>query len=226
MSSKGCLYVGIDPRHYKTHLPIYHMPLMEIVPRALASREIQETFRRVLKFTHIVFTSKSAVRIFFDYFKKSGHTLSELKNTYIIAIGQVPAFYLKEEGVIPSYVTSDEAQTGVVRVLSALDLEEVNILLPRSSSMRPQLAHFLVEHDIHHQICTLYDAHKKRPTVLPDLEMFEEVVFTTPTVIEAFFDLFETIPEELNFHPIGFYSREALRKVLHEKRNTDLLQEI
>lgn len=217
---KGALYVGIDPKHYKTSLPVVHVPLIEIIPRPFDAKEIQEIFSDIFSFTHIIFTSKSAVTIFFNYFRKSGYTLDQLKKTYIIAIGQVPAFYLREEGVEPTYMTADEAQTGVIRVLSALDLKEVNILLPRSSGMRPQLAHFLVEHDIHHQICTLYDAHRRRPEELPNLNDFEEVVFTTPSVVDEFFALFSEIPESLRLHPIGFYSREALRKALEKRKNT------
>ncbi len=217
---KSMLYLGFDTKHFKTDKPVIHMPLVEVVPRPIDSFEIRRIFSELLSYTHIVFMSKKSVKIFLSYLKQFGYSLSILKKIHIIAIGQITAYYLRESGVVPDYISSDETQEGIIKTIAHFDLENANILLPRSSSARPLLSHYLVEHGIRHQICTMYDMCKKPPQELVDLNKVDEVVFTTPLAVDYFFELYKNVPKEIKLHPLGPVARERLRTVLHVRRGS------
>ncbi len=217
MNSEKCaLYLGVDPSHFKSEKRVIHMPLIRIVRREVDSRELSRIFDHLYDYTHILFTSKSSVRIFLTYLKLHGHTVSDLADIQIIAIGHVTAYYLKEEGLTPSYIAADEAEEGIVRLLAALDLKGAYVLLPKSSVPRTQLIHFLVQHEVRHQICVLYDAIENHADEKVDLEEIDEVVFTNPLTVDAFFSIYPEIPLSIKLHPLGNVTREALRAKLKE----------
>lgn len=217
-NQKSVLYLGFDAKHFKTDKPILEMPLVQIEPRPIDSIEIRRIFSEIMNFTHIIFASKNSVKIFFQFLNIFGYSLNALKESKIIAIGQITAFYLKEERITPNYIASDETQEGMIRTFAHLDLDKANVLLPRSSSTRPLLSHYLVEHGIRHQICTLYDMRKHRPYTIVDLDEVDEVVFTHALTVDAFFELYQSIPKELKLHPLGPVARERLRSLLHVKQ--------
>ncbi len=214
--TKSVLYLGIDPTHFKTDKQVIHMPLLKILRRPIDSKELHRIFEHVPQYTHLVFTSKSAVRIFFSYFRAHGRGVEELEGKHMIAIGHVTAYYLKEEGIAPGYIAADETEDGLVRVLAALELKEAYILLPKSSLPKTQLTHFLVEHEVRHQICVLYDACEEIPKEPIDLDSIDEVVFTNPLTVDIFFSLYPEIPSSIKLHPLGNVTREALRVKLKE----------
>lgn len=221
-AGKAVLYLGIDPKHFKTQKRLIHCPLVEIVPRPMESLEVKKVFSDILDYTHILFTSKSAVHIFFQYFRAFDYRIDQLSGKYLIAIGQETAYSLKAEGAIPTYITADETSDGVIRVLSLLNLADANVLLPKSSSARPLIAHFLVEHAVRHQICILYDTYFRRPESLPTLEDFSEIVFTSPVAVEGFFSLYSDIPPDVELHPIGSATRESLRQKRREQKKVTI----
>lgn len=216
---KSVLYLGIDAKHYKSDKPIIHMPLVAVEPRPIDSIEIRRIFSEILSYTHLIFTSKSSVKLFVNYLGQFGYGVNVLDGVHIISIGQIAAFYLREAGIFPTYIASDETQEGVIRTLAHLDLTNANILLPRSSSARPLLSHYLVEHGIRHQICTLYDMRKNRPYEIPDLSIIDEAVFTTTIAVDGFFELYKEVPRHIRLHPLGPMARERLRHVLHVHRS-------
>ena len=213
---KSALYLGIDPTHFKTDKPVIHMPLLKILRRPIDSKELQKIFDHVPHYTHVVFTSKSAVRIFFSYFKAHGHKVCEFKDKHVIAIGHITAYYLKEAGVSPGYIAADETEEGLVRVLASLELKDAYVLLPKSSLPKTQLIHFLVEHEVRHQVCVLYDACEKIPKEPIDLDIIDEVIFTNPLTVDTFFSLYPEIPSSIKLHPLGNVAREALRAKLKD----------
>lgn len=213
-TQKSTLYLGVDPKHFKTDKPLIHLPLIRISPRPIDSFEVRHTFSHIDAFTHLIFTSKSAVKIFCDYYKDLGKSLEELKNKYLIAIGHLAAYGLKEEGISPTYIAADETIEGIIRTLASLEQEKSHVLIPRSSSSYPQLAHFLVEHNIRHHVCILYDTFEEKPEQIPSLDHIDEVIFTSSVTVDAFFSLYEKVPEEIRLRPLGMCSREALRRHL------------
>ena len=84
------LYLGTEP----PSPDYFHYPIIRIEPRALPPNA------DLSPFTHIIFTSKNAVRIFLSHF-------SDLSSQTLIAVGKATA------SLLPSPLTAvDESQEG------------------------------------------------------------------------------------------------------------------
>ncbi len=67
---KTILYLGTDPERYlqdKKDVMLIHYPVIAIIPRALDHSEVGRAYRDLSSYTHLLFTSKNAVRVFFTH---------------------------------------------------------------------------------------------------------------------------------------------------------------
>jgi uroporphyrinogen-III synthase len=211
-SKKSILYLGLNPNYYQKEKALLHCPVIKIVPREKESLEIQEVFSNIDEYTHIIFTSKNGVRIFFDCMEKFEQAQEKLKSKVVIAVGRITALTLEKERVSADFVAGNECQEGIIDILSEIDLEGANILLPRSAIARPLLSGYLLEHEIKHKICSLYDTITHRPNELPDLKDVGEIIFTSPSTVHAFFEIFSYVPENIQLTSLGPITRDVLRK--------------
>jgi len=93
-------------------------------------------------------------------------------------------------------------------------------LLPRSAIARPLLSGYLLEHEIKHKICSLYDTITHRPNELPDLKDVGEIIFTSPSTVHAFFEIFSYVPENIQLTSLGPITRDVLRKKMQHLYET------
>lgn len=211
---KKCLYLGTDPEFHVTDYEIVHVPFIEIVPRDLTAFEIKHQFDDILEYTHFIFTSKNAVRVFFDALKYYQIDFGFLSSMPILAVGKVTSNELKKYQITHQEIAKDATQEGVIQLLEMLDLDNAYLFYPRSSKSRPTLSSYLRLRRIRHQMCDLYDTKTKLLPELPNLDLFHEVVFTSPTTVNAFFSFFTKIPPQLVLKAIGPITRHALNKQL------------
>ena len=208
------LYTGTDPSNLMTEKSVIHCPLIKIEPRSFDEPSIQAVFDDIPKYTHIVFTSKNAVDIFCDFVKSAGFTLSDIHGT-VIAVGQATAKKLKHTGIEVDLVAAAEHQEGIVEELQLLDLQNAYMFLPRSSRSRPVIESFLIETCIRHQTCDLYDTVVNEPKTLPDLNLIDEIIFTSPSTVLAFLQIFSAIPKDKKITATGPVTEKALLGVLN-----------
>ncbi|MBI5273905.1 MAG: uroporphyrinogen-III synthase [Chlamydiales bacterium] len=214
---KKVLFTGLDPTFFALQDPVLHVPLIDIVPRPIHNVEIQNMYHHLHQFTHIIFTSKSAVRIFFNYLKEMNKSLSDLASIKILSVGKRTSLELKKNHITNIYTAKEEQQEGIVDLLKEMDLTNAYILMPRSAGARPLLIHFLVEHSIRHYFCDLYDTVYVKPTIDIPFSEIGEIVFTSPSTVNAFFSFFKTLPDHLSFKCIGEITRQALHHYLKKK---------
>ncbi len=193
------LYLGTDPSHTEN---LIHYPVIRIVAREILPH-IWDDFP---DYTHILFTSKNSVSLFFQKLSSSIH------DKQIIAIGQSTAARLRTYGMEPDFIAVEESQEGVIAVLKLQDLSDAYILYPRSSLARKNLEHFFIQRSIRHQICDLYDTHLQKPEPIPDLSEVDEIIFTSPTTVRGFLAVFGQIPRDKKLTCIGKVTEEELRK--------------
>ncbi|MCI5051925.1 MAG: uroporphyrinogen-III synthase [Simkaniaceae bacterium] len=212
---KEALYLGLDPTNYQTDSRLTHLPIIEIVPRC--SSEIRATFSHLSDFTHIIFTSKTAVNLFCKHFEELRP--SSLDGKKLLAIGAGTAKCMQEQGLKVDKIAEYESQEGMIELLESVDLTGANILLPRSAIARPLLTHFLVERGVRHQVCILYDTVTRRPKEIPDLRNFDEVIFTSPSTVDAFLRLWRHLPKKVRPISIGPVTQNALHDKLLSKNS-------
>ena len=188
------LYLGLDPSRYKHSGELVHCPIIQVTPNPI-DEEISRVWPLI---THVLFTSPSAVK----------HWPLSLEGKTIISIGHATASML----LVPSIIAPFATQEGVIALLETLDLTNVYLLWPRSSKARPLLLEYLAERKTH--IFDLYETSLRRPEVWPDLTSFDEIVFTSPSTVQAFVRLFGSIPADKKITPIGPVTAKLLQIIL------------
>lgn len=204
------LYLGTDPTKYVSDAIVTHCKMIEIVPRKFDSFDIKYQMEDLADYTHIIFTSKHAVNIFMEALHFYGYSKECLKKKEYLVIGSSTAKALQDAGINHMHVAAKETQEGVIDLLDILNLEQSYIFYPRSSRARPTLSYYLRIRQLRHQICDLYDTKAASLIDLPILSEFDEVVFTSPSIVEAFFEHFSVIPSSLKLTAIGPITKESL----------------
>jgi len=92
-----------------------------------------------------------------------------------------------------------------------MDLENAYFFMPRSSSSRPIIVNFFQERQIRYQSCDLYDTVTQILEPRPDLDQIDEIVFTSPSTVRAFIEIFGTLPNGKRLIAIGPVTEEALK---------------
>lgn len=215
---KTILYLGTDPTHFeaqgraKGHL--IHYPIIKIVPRALDNPEIRQAYDDLSEYTHFIFTSKNAVNVFCEHLDELKKTPSDFTQKKVVAIGHVTAAHLSVNGLNPQWTAEEETQEGLVKLLSLIDLDDAYLFMPRSALSRPVLANYFKEREIRYQACDLYDTITQCLEPKPELEHIDEIVFTSPSTVKAFLEVFGKIPLGKKLLAIGPVTEEALRSSL------------
>jgi uroporphyrinogen-III synthase len=196
------LYLGTDPSNYSHLQDLIHYPVIKTVPLPIP----QHLWDDFADYTHILFTSKNAVAIFFEQLKQP------LEGKQIIAIGTATAAKLAEYGCTANFVADDESQEGVIELLNQQDLTHAYIFYPRSSIARKNLEHFLMRRHVRHQVCDLYDTHLQKPEPVPDLSKVQEIIFTSPSTVKGFLAAFGALPKDKKLTCIGAITEAELNK--------------
>lgn len=201
------LYLGLDPSRYPVKGRLIHYPVIRIEPKDPSEPGIQSALALLREFTHLIFTSKNAVEIFFSFIPE----VYQLKDKIFIAVGSVTAMYLKKRG-FSSLQAKEETQEGVIQLLKNLPLKNSFIFFPCSSLTRPLLREFLLREQIKHFICPLYDTVHQKLEPVPNLVEIDEIVFTSPSTVDGFLKIFSTIPEKNKIICIGQITEKYLNK--------------
>ena len=212
------LYFGTDPKNFSCYAEVIHCPLVKIVPRDPREQPVLSAYKKLPKATHILFTSKNSVRIFFDHIKQLEISLESIKKRSLLAVGSSTAAALLSQGIANMHVAADECQEGLIAKLCSLDLDRAHLFLPHSSLARPNLVEFFIKRGLEYTAFDLYDTVAVQPKPLPNLEEFEEIVFTSPSVVHAFMRFFPTLPEKIRIRVQGAITEKALKSYLTAKK--------
>ncbi|MGB7129016.1 MAG: uroporphyrinogen-III synthase [Candidatus Rhabdochlamydia sp.] len=209
---KKVLYLGTDPSYYKAKgAQIIHYPVIQIVPRM--DSYIQAAYSKLANYTHLLFTSKNTVQVFFQQLNDLGISKSLLEPITIIAIGQVTASYVKKYAHC-SFVAKEETQEGMVAFLRTQPLEKTHFFFPRSSLSRNVIMDFFQKNHILFQDCFIYDTIVQKKPPIPDLEDIDEIVFTSPSTIKAFLEIFSAIPLDKKLVTMGPITQKVLSEII------------
>ena len=129
--NKETLYLGLDPSNYQTNNQLIHVPIIQIIPKDFDAMEIKHVIDDITDYTHLIFTSKNAVHVFFDAMKHHGYGLEHFEHIKCFVIGKMTAKVLEEKGIKPYRVATDETQEGVLTLLK----KEDNCFNPRCKNL-------------------------------------------------------------------------------------------
>lgn len=163
---------------------VFEIPTIEIVP--INDDEIKKCLDD-FSFTHLVFHSQNAIKIFMDAFLKA-HDLSELKNVKIYVVGKATKEAIEKYGL--SCVAPKEKFTGdeLVKIIKEDGFKERKIFLPHSRRTRKEL---LEEYRTLGQFknISIYDS--VIPKEIEELpEEFSDIIFTATSTFKNFIKMY------------------------------------
>lgn len=214
LPSKKILYLGLDLTNFKTIGEVTHCPLIQIVPRPLSDPSIQDALKHFKEYTHVVVTSKSTVDILKDYLPASGISLGEWSVKSTFAVGKATAKHLEACGITPYLIAGEETSEGLLHELEQIDLNNAQFFWPHSARSLPVIENFFKAHAICYTACILYDTSTRIPPKLPDLQEYDEIVFTSPSTIDAFLEVFGNFPSHARLTMIGPVTARHLGDVM------------
>lgn len=180
--------MGLRPMAGTTHFPI-----IQVVPVPLIDWE--EPYRQS---SHILFTSQTAVELFRQLAEPNGHLVG-------ISVGTKTALMAKWQGFSIHHIAKEETQEGIVPILRELDIKQ--LFWPRSVKARGVVRGHCNLFEL-----PLYDVIRRPLGSLPNLNEFDEVLLTSPSTVDVFFEIFTQIPSGLKFRPIGPITALALQQ--------------
>lgn len=202
------LYLGLEVPEQLKGSNLFHYPIIRIEPRPLDSPDIQHTFASLLDYTHLIFTSKTAVSLFFHALNHFHFAIDQLANKRCFSVGKKTTLSLEREGMTRIITAEEETAEGVIKEILKRK-EPLSFFWPHSVRSRPLLAQFFDLHQYAYCSCILYDTVPNQGVVL-NLQEFGEIVFTSPSTVDAFFLFFGIPPKRIKLSCIGQITKNYL----------------
>lgn len=204
------LYLGTSSD--KVAEGVIHYPVIRIVPRLAKELAIQSAYRELSNYTHWIFTSKNAVDVVAEHLRTLNIPFCSQFHQKVIAIGRATQSALESKGISVQAIPDQETQEGLIDLLDQEDLEDAYIFLPRSSRSRPVLVRYFMGRNLRFQAVDIYDTITQRPEIEIDMELVKEIIFTSPSTVEAFVELFGALPQGKQWTAIGPITQNHLDK--------------
>lgn len=201
------LYTGLDPKQLQSDKKIVHVPFIQIVPRSLSDPELIAAFQEISFFSHIILTSPTAARLFFQILKSLSLSIDHQVG---IPIGRVTAHEMEKRGLKVLLIPKQENQEGLIEELNSCSLSNSFLFYPRSRQARPLLSDFLKQKAYKVKNFDLYDTKPLIPNPLPNLEAFSEVYFSSPSTLKSFLSVYKKIPDHLTVRTKGMITKGCL----------------
>jgi hydroxymethylbilane synthase len=200
------LYLGLDPNRYPYIGTLVHFPMIQTIPRPFEG-EIKATFAQLSRYSHVILTSRRAAALYLDYALQSG---ADLKRPCYISVGKATTELLEEKHLHVAKTAIEQCAEGIVPILRMLP-KESHLFLPRSSSARNVIPTFCAEQKIDLTTLDLYDT---CPTdlPLPNLDNFDQIVFTSPSTVHAFYSRGLPLPPRHKWRAIGPITQQTLEE--------------
>lgn len=186
-----------------------HIPLIEIRPFPVQNPVWKQISNALPQTTHLLFTSKSAVDITCNHVQ---HSL--LEHPHVISVGSGTSHTLAENQLPAWRTAEDERAEGIVDILAQLDLSEAYLLWPHSSGARSVIQDWLNQTGVANLCVPIYDTVTVSQTPRVDPFDFDRIHFTSPSTVDAYWQLFGKPPQGIELTAIGPVTAARLRESL------------
>jgi uroporphyrinogen-III synthase len=213
------LYLGLEiskqwveahPNQEFIHCPIISIEEFPLHPPSMAN-----AFAEIPHYNFILLTSKVAVTLFFKALSHFGYTNQNLMDKMIIAVGKATAEAIEMHGIQANYIASNESSEGIVELLNTLNLENGRFFWPSSALSRKIIPSYLKSRTITLHQVALYTTVTRncKEEILTILPMVNELIFTSPSTVDAFLELFGDIPWDRTIASIGPVTEAHLQQI-------------
>lgn len=184
------LFTGLDPSRLRFKQQLVPFPLIKT--EAIADIQVD-----IEKYDALLFTSRSAVR----YFLKN-HSVHP--NQIVFAVGPHTADFLIENGISVDFMPDIYDAEHLAPIVETKNCK--SILYPCS-----QLSDNKLHRLVNVSPVPFYRTVMPEQTECPELDFFNGVIFSSPSTVDAFFKLYESVPASLIFY---VYGKSSLNRLL------------
>lgn len=168
---------------------------------------------RIVGFSHIAFTSRTAVDLFF---KNLLGGRAALRNLHVSAVGERTAAALRDHGVRPSLVAREFTTRSLARELCRRGVRGARILHPSADRSNPEFERILRRHGARVTRQVLYRLEAGRPRGADAVRRADWIVFASAQTVRNFMKVMGGRPGRGRAACIGpVTAREARRWGLH-----------
>lgn len=207
------LYLGTDPTRYPEN--VLHFPIIAIAPCKITREEEEKAMVFFQRSTDLLLTSRNGVETFFTLFGKWKGILE--KNVF--AVGPATRDLLRKKGVEKVLMPEEYSQEGLLSLLGN-ELGGRSFFYPASADARPLLRNAIVERGGEVFFFPLYRTVIKRGDNHPPFQQIEKIVFTSPSTVKAFIELYgREFLMQKKIEAIGPVTKKVLVELLRERKN-------
>lgn len=167
---------------------VIYMPTIEIEPID-PNKALLRSFKKIGKYSCIIFTSVNGASIFFDNLFKAGMDARALHNIIILPIGDATALFLKSVGVIPDLIPEQFTSEGIIDSLKGLKVKGNTFLLPRAKDARHVIVDYIKNQGGKCDVIPLYKAVLPEAPALP-AEKPDIITFTSASTVSNFLKIY------------------------------------
>ena len=193
---KKVLVTGTNPEPYRRLGKIIHQPLIELAP-LIDYTEADTVLSKILDYDWLIFTSKYTVKYFFERLIELNLDARSLANCQIASIGKKTSQVLQEHGLTPDFQAEDETSAGLIEAFRCLVNFKQKILIPRSNIALPILPEGLRKLAFDVRALTIYQNTKPANIKPIDLSLIDIVVFTSPSTVRNFKEVYGELPKHI-----------------------------
>lgn len=185
------------------------VPFIEVVAGDVCRcPSIQRAFLRVPQYTHLIFTSITAVELFCRFLPFFDYDIKDCGHLQLLAVGRGTAAAAQRLGLPLAKCAQQETAEGVVELISSDShslSQEAYFFWPHAAGARDVISSYLNRRALRLCECILYDTTVNWAAAQLDLTLFDAIFFTSPSTVDAFWQLFpeQKIPPHLEWRTQG-----------------------
>ena len=209
--NKRILFTGLSRERFFTKGTYFHLPLIKIEPMG-DYREFDGYLKDITEFDWIVFTSRYGVEHFFKRLKDVGYDSRILSNIKIAVIGNSTRSRLEDFGILADLVSKKESSRGLLEEFKKINLKGKKMFLPRSDISDKGIALGLKK--LKARVISSFAYRNVKPGVLPDLDLnlFDEIMFTSPSGVRNFIKRYGHPPRKIKKSYLGEVARREAKR--------------
>lgn len=209
------LVTGTQIEHFEKLGNVVHQPLIEIT-KIENNLNLNHAIDQIASFDWIIFTSRYAVQFFFDDLHNKGLDSRSLAGLNIASVGKVTSDALLEKGIIPDLQPEDESSRGLLQEFKVREICPANVLLPRSDIGLTILPEGLKSMGWKVTVVPVYKNALPADLHPVDLKNIDQIVFSSPSCVTNFIELYGHFPENKEFI---FRGKETEKRFIQLKKD-------
>lgn len=198
---------------YQRSMNIVHTPLIKI-SKIKNNQCLYNFLKKINVFDWIIFTSRYGVRYFFESLNEIKLEFKILSCICIASVGKTTSLELNKYGFCPNIESENETAEGLITYFKNIQLEGKLILLPRSNKGVKYFSERLKQFGNTVIDIPVYTNEVNNKAKIVDLAFFQKIVFSSPSCVDAFIQLYKSLPIGIQMIANGKTTFSSIKNIM------------